>query len=125
MWQRKALLDEIDDVLRGGAGKKNSRNAGLFESGDVGFRDDAADKDCDIVHTLFVEELHELRAEGIVSTGKDGEANDVDVFLDSGGGNHLRGLPQASVDHFHASVSQGAGDDLCAAVVAIKTGLGD
>ena len=39
-----ALADEIDDGLRGGAGKKNLGDAGLLEGGDVGFGDDSADR---------------------------------------------------------------------------------
>jgi len=38
-----ALVDEFDDVLGGGAGEEDFGNAGLFEGGDVGSRDDAAD----------------------------------------------------------------------------------
>ena len=57
--------------------------------------------------------------------GKDGEADDVDVFLQRGGGDHFGGLAQAGVDHFHARVAQRARDDFGAAVVAVEAGLGD
>ena len=85
-------MDEVDDVLSGSAGKENFGDAGFFQGGDVGFGDDAADEDGDVVHAFFVEEFHELGAEGVVGAGKDREADDVDVFLDGGGGDHLRGL---------------------------------
>ena len=106
-------------------GRKISAMPDCFEGGNVGFGNDAADKDGDIVHAFFVEELHELRADGVVGAGEDGEADDVDVFLDGGGGDHLGGLAQAGVDDFHAGVAEGAGDDFGAAVVAIETGFGD
>jgi hypothetical protein len=34
-------------------------------------------------------------------------------------------MPETCVDHFHAGVAKGAGDDLGAAVVSIEAGLGD
>jgi hypothetical protein len=120
-----ALVDEIDDVLRGGSGEKNLRDAGLLECRDVGFGDDAADKDGDIVHAFFMEEFHELGTDGVVGAGENGQADNVDVFLNGGGGDHLRSLAQAGVDDFHAGVAQGAGDYFCSAVVAIQARLGD
>jgi len=116
-------VDELDDVLGGGAGKEDFGDAGFFQGGNVGSGDDAADEDGDVVHAFFVEEFHELGAEGVVGAGEDREADDVDIFLDGSGGDHLRGLAQAGVDHFHAGVAQGAGDDLGAAVVAVESGL--
>ena len=120
-----AFVDEIDDVLSGGARKKNFGDPRLFEGGYVRFGDDAADEDGDVVHAFVVEEFHELRADGVVSTGKDGEADDVNVFLDGGGSDHLGSLTEAGVDDFHAGVAKGAGDDFCAAVVAVEARLGD
>jgi len=58
-----------------------------------------------------------------VGAGEDREADAVDVFLNGGGDDHLRGLAKARVDDLHASVAQGAGNDLCAAVVAVKAGF--
>ena len=101
------------------------RDAGFFQGGDVGSGNDAADEDGDVVHAFFVEEFHQLRAERVVGAGEDGEPDDVYVFLDGRGGDHLRRLAEAGVDHFHAGVAQGAGDDFGAAVVAIEAGLGD
>jgi hypothetical protein len=123
--ERDALVDEIHDVLRGSSWEKDSGDAGLFEGGNVGFGNDAADEDGDVVHTLFVEKFHELGADRVVCTGEDGEADHVDVFLDSGGGDHLRGLSQAGVDDLHTGVAEGAGDDFCASVMAVKTRLGN
>src|SRR5215470_7716932 len=120
-----ALVDEINDVLGGGARKEDFSDTGFFQRGNVGFGDDTADEDGDVVHAFFVKELHQLRAEGVVGAGKDGEADDVDVFLGGGGGDHLRGLAKASVNDFHAGVAEGAGDDLGAAVVAVEAGLGN
>src|SRR5271165_3788242 len=119
------FADEVDDGLGGGAGEEDFGDAGLFEGWDVGAGDDAADQDGDIVHAFFLEEIHELRADGVVGAGEDGEADDIDVFLDGSGGDHLRGLAEAGVDDFHAGVAEGAGDDFGAAVVAVEAGLGN
>ena len=123
--ERHALVDEVHDVLCRSSGEEDFSNAGLLQGGDVGFGDDASDKNGDIVHAFLMEEFHELGADGVVRAGKDGEADDVDVFLDGGGGDHLRGLAQAGVDHFHSGVAQGTGDDFRAAVVTVQARLGD
>jgi hypothetical protein len=120
-----ALVNKVHDVLRGSAWEEDFGDARLFEGRDVGFGDDAADQDGDVVHSLFAEEFHELGADGVVRAGKNREADDVDVFLDGGGGDHLGGLAQAGVDDFHAGVAQGASDYFCAAIVAIEAGLGN
>ena len=64
-------MDEVDDILRRGAGEKNLGDAGFFQAGDVGFRNDASDKDGDIGHPFFVKEIHELRANGVMRAGED------------------------------------------------------
>jgi len=121
----QALVDEFDDVLRGSAGQENLRDSRFFHGRNVGFGNDAADENGDVLHAFFVQQVHELRANGVVSTGKNGEADDVDVFLDSGGSDHLGRLPEAGVNDFHASVAQRPRDDLRPAIVAIKAGLGN
>jgi len=123
--ERDTLVDEVDDILSGSSGEKDFGDAGLLQGRDVGFGDDAADEDGDIVHAFFVEEFHELGADGVVRAGENGKADHVDVFLDGGGGDHLGGLAQAGVDDLHASVAQGASDNFCAAVVAVQPRLGD
>ena len=57
--------------------------------------------------------------------GEDGESDAVDVLLNGGGDDHLRGLSEAGVDDLHAGVAEGTGDDLCATVVAVEAGFGD
>ena len=57
--------------------------------------------------------------------GQDREADDVDVLLLGGIGDHLRRLAQAGVDHLEALVAQPAGEDLGAAIVAVEARLGD
>ena len=58
-------------------------------------------------------------------SGKYGEADHVDVFLQRGVDDLFGCLPEAGIDHFEAGVAKGAGDYLRAAVVAIQAGLGN
>src|ERR1700722_10143571 len=101
----EAFVDEFDYVLGGGAGEEDFGDAGFFHGGDVGFGDDAAYQDDYVVHAFGFEEGHQLGADGVVGAGEDGEADDVNVFLDGGGGDHLGGLAQAGVDDFHACIA--------------------
>ena len=71
------------------------------------------------------EQLDHPRDQRHVGAGEDREADRVGVLLDHRLGDLLRRLVQAGVDHLHAGVAQGAGDDLGAAVVPVEAGLGD
>ena len=106
-------------------GRKISAMPAFFSGGNISFGNDAADEHSHVVHAFGLQQVHQLRADGVVRAGKNGQADDVHIFLNGGGSNHFRSLPQAGVDHFHAGVAQGARDDLGAAVVAVETGLGD
>ena len=66
-----SFLNEIDDVLGGSAGKKDFGDAGLFQGGDVGFRDDAANQHRDIVHAFFAKQIHKLRANACCARRKE------------------------------------------------------
>ena len=85
----------------------------------------AAENEKNIFGLLVTEELGDAGDDDVVGAREDGEADAVYVFLDGGSDDHLRGLTEASVDHLHAGVAEGAGDDFCAAVVAVEAGFGD
>ena len=106
-------------------GRKISADADFLELGNVGFGNNAAEENGDVVHTFFMQQIHQLRADRVVCTGKNREADDVDVLLHGGGGDHLGRLTQSGVDDFHSGVAQCASDYLCAAVVAVETWLGN
>ena len=72
----------------------------------------------------FIEQLFDARKERHVRAAQDREPDDVDVFLNGGGRDHLRRLVQAGVDDFHAGIAKRGGDDLGATVVAVEAGLG-
>ena len=69
--------------------------------------------------------VDDAREELEVRAGEDAQADDIDVFLERGFGDHLGGLADARVDHFAAAVAEGASDNLGAAVVAVQSGLCD
>ena len=56
---------------------------------------------------------------------EDRDPDGVGILLDRRLDDLLGGLMEAGVDHLHARVAEGAGDDLGAAVVPVETGLGD
>ena len=69
--------------------------------------------------------IDHARHEPHVGAGEDADADHVHIFL-GGGGGHLVGRdPHAEIDHLHAGVAEGAGDDLYAAVVAVQAELGE
>ena len=120
-----AAADEFDDVVHRGAGLEDAGNADLFEAVDILIGDDAADEDEHVVHFVLLEQIHDARDDGVVRTGKNGKADDLDIFLQGGADDHFGGLAEAGIDDLHAGIAQGASDHLGAAVVAVETGLGD
>ena len=121
---REALADEFNDVLRGCARQEDLGDAHLFEAGGVGVGNRAAENHGDVLHPFLAQQLHEPRAERVVRAAQDGQTDDVHVLLLGCGGDHLRRLPQAGVNHFHAGVAQRPGNDLRAAVLAGQARLG-
>jgi hypothetical protein len=117
--------DEIHRLFEGSSGAEDSGDALLFQAFDVLLRDGAAYDDENVVRTLGLEQRHHAGHDGIVGAAQDGEANDLDVFLDGGVDDHLRSLSQAGVDDLHAGVAQATRNHFGSAVVAIEAGLGD
>ena len=66
------------------------------------------------------EQLRHARHERHVGARQDRQADDVDVLLEGGRGDHLGRLAQAGVDDLEALVAQAAGEDLGATVVAVE-----
>src|ERR1039458_5908335 len=119
------LADEFYDVVHRGAGLEDAGDAYLFQSFHILVGDNAADQHQHIVHLIFLEQVHHARNNRIVRARKNREADDLNVFLERGIDNHLRGLAEAGVDDFHAGIAKGAGNDLGATVVTVEARLGD
>src|SRR4051794_11251988 len=119
------VLDEVDDGLRGGAGREDLGHAELLELRDVLVGDRASDGHEDVPGVLLLEEVDDLRHERHVRAGEDRQADGVGVLLQRGLDDLLRRLVQAGVDDLHPCVAQRAGDDLRPAIVPVEPGLGD
>ena len=74
---------------------------------------------------LALQRIDQAGDEPHVRSGQDADANDVHVFLGGGSGNLIGGYAHPQVHDLHASVAEGAGDDLDAAVVAVQTKFGE
>ena len=116
-------MNEVNDVLGRSSRQENLSDSGLLEAWNVGFRDDPANKHGDILHALFVEQFHKLRAQGIVCARQDRKADHVDVFLNCSAHYHFRRLAQSGIDDFHAGVAQRAGDHFRAAIMTVQAGV--
>src|SRR5512143_2010006 len=58
-------------------------------------------------------------------SGKNGQADHLDIFLKRGVDDHFRGLPETGIDYFHTRIPQCASDYLRAPVVSVEAGFGD
>src|SRR5437870_5395160 len=118
-------LKESDDVSEGRPGSEDDLDARLLELRDILLRDDPAARDEDVARLPLLQELHDLGEGGHVRSAQAGEPNRIDVLLDRGLDDILRGLPQARVDDLHPRVAQRPGYDLRPAIVTVQSGLGD
>ena len=91
----------------------------------VDVRNDATYHDQHVVEPLFLQQLHQARADVHVRARQDREADHVGILLQRRRDDLLRRLTEAGVNHFHSCVAERARDDLGAPVVAVKTRLGD
>ena len=116
--------DELDDVVHGGAGLEDAGHADFLEALDILIGNDAAHQHEDIVHFVLLEQVHYAWDDGVVRAGQDRETDDLHVFLQRGVDDHFGRLAESGVNDFHAGVTQGAGNDLGAAIVAVEARLG-
>ncbi len=108
-----------------GAGTEDAGDAHLEQLRDVGFGNDAADQDADVVEAGLAQQLEDARHQRHVGAGEEAQAEPVGVLVGDGADDGFGRLPQAGVDDVHAGVAQGAGHDLDAAVVAVEPDLGE
>src|SRR5215207_8165456 len=92
------LAEELDDLFGRGAGQEDRRDALFLEARDVLLRDDAADDDEAIVHPALAQQIDDARAERVVCTAQNRDADGVHILLQRGGRDHLRRLAQTRVD---------------------------
>src|SRR5205814_10694030 len=92
-----------------------------LERFDVILGNDPAARDQDVIPALCAHQLLDAGNQCHVRSTQDGKTDDVDVFLDRGGRDHLRRLVKAGVNDLHSSITKRGGDDFCATIVAIQT----
>ena len=92
----------------------------LFESRNISLRNDTATDDQYIVHAILMEKVDDFREQMTMSTRKNAHSNNIDVLLQSSFSNLLRRLAKPRIDDLEASITQRAGNDLSAAVMAVK-----
>src|SRR3989475_4490797 len=119
------LFDVFHQVCRGGARSEQPPDPLLAQRGAVLRRDDPATRHQHVVASRCDQELLDAWEQGKVGAREDGQADDVDVFLNRGLRDHLGGLVQPRVDDLHTRVAQRGRHDRRPAVVPIQALLGD
>src|SRR3984957_8545212 len=107
------------------AGAEDRGRAGRAQLAVVLGRDDPADHHHDVTAPLVREGGLEVGHEGQVTGGERVDADDMDVGPDGLAGHLAGSLEQRPHVHVEAEVSERAGDDLLAAVMAVLAHLGD
>src|SRR5438874_12771139 len=94
-------------------------------SSDVCSSDLAADYNQHIIEAFLLHELHDARAKRHMSSGKHGESNDVDIFLQRRVDHLFGSLPESGVDDFETGIAKSAGNHFRTAVMPIESWLGN
>src|SRR5688500_7163483 len=119
------VLDVVHQLRRWSARAEQAANTLLLEALHVFLRDYAPACDQDVIPALVFHELRDARNQRHVRAAQNGKADDVGVFLDGCGSDHLRRLMQAGVNDLHPGVPERGGDYFRASIVPVQSGLGD
>lgn len=111
----------FDDFGGGSAGGEDLCDAEIAQRDDVLAGDDAAAEKNDVAGASGFELGLDCFKESHVRARQDAQTDSVGVFLHSGLRHLGSGLVQAGVNHLHASVAQGAGDDFGPTVMAVES----
>src|SRR6266700_1497777 len=119
------LPDVSNNRLERSARLKDFADSKCLQFWDVLIGDDAADYNQHISEAFLLHELHDAWAKRHMSSGKHGESNDVDIFLQRRVDHLLGSLSESGVDDFETGIAKSAGDHFCTAVMAIESCLGN
>ena len=89
----------------------------------VGFRNDAADHDANVLQTSLVEKMQNARHQCHVGAAEKTETEPIGIFIGNGPHNGFGRLPQPDIDNFHAGIAKCPGHDLDTTAVTIKAYL--
>ncbi len=109
----------------GAPGREDGGDTTCDQLGGIVGRDRSAHDDEHVVGLVRSQPLDDPRHEGHVRARQDRDPDGVGVLLDRRLDDLLGGLMETGVDHLHARVAQGAGDDLGPAIMAVEAGLRD
>src|SRR5215207_2106564 len=119
------VANEFDRVSQTRSWAENGRDPHTLDLVDILARDRAAGNDEHVVELALTQGLHDPGKVREMGTGKNAKSDHVNVFLQRGICNHFGRLEQASVDHLHPCISEGAHHYLRTAIVSVETRLGD
>src|SRR5512138_3935410 len=94
------FTDISNDVFGGGPWTVDAGDAHFFEARHIFIGDDASDKDAYTLLSVCLEQLQDAWRECHMRSGQNGESHHIHIFLQRSFGDHLRSLPQASINDF-------------------------
>lgn len=92
----------------------------LFQRTRIGIGNDSTTKDENVSKIACSEFFHDAGEQREMSTRQQRESDCIDIFLQSGLCNLLRGLVQTRVNDFESMISKGTGNGFCTTVVTVK-----
>ncbi len=114
-----------DQRVQRRAGREHRRRTDGQQLLHIGLGDGAADHHGDVARVGGAQRLDGARGQRDVRTREDAQPDQCDVLLQRDRHDVLDALADPGVDDLEPGVTQRAGDDLGAAVMAVKTGLRD
>src|SRR3990170_4917385 len=121
----RGLLEEPADLREGRPRAEDGLHPGFPQLRHVLLGDDPSARDDDVLRPALPEDPHDLREQGHVRAAQAGQADRVDVLLDRGLGDVLRGLAESGVDDLHPRVAERPRDHLRATVMPVEPGFRD
>ncbi len=115
--------DKFYNIFGGCPWLKDFRNASQLQGANILVRNYPSNQEQNIARTFSPQQFADAWNYGVVSAGKDRDADGVNVLLNSCAGDLLGSLPQAGIDDFHSRIAQSSSHNFGPAVVAIQAGL--
>src|SRR5271154_4379705 len=117
------LADELHYLFEGRAGLKHRGHPLALQRFGVLIWDDTADDNQDIGHLFLAKQFHKARHNRIVRAGQNRKPDYLHVLLQGGAYDHLRRLPETSINDFHPGVAERPRYDLGSSIMAVKARL--
>ncbi len=99
------LLDPMDRFVKRRSSRKYSLDSHFLQFRDISFGDHSTNYHHNVVDLLLFHFLRQFFTDRQVSAGHDGEADDIDSFLDGRVRDLINSLMEASIDDFHTCIA--------------------